>query len=333
MVTPDRSMVLLGVVLMSFGARHFISSLRQMTLRRRFMDIGTSRISSAALGDSVEINAEVISEEQTIESPLSGKKCVAFIWHIERKIGFGNRKSWYGEFRFHSTPFFYVTDESAEVAAVDLASCSFDDSLCDFQISFKRNSDDVPRKALHLLKLFKLLGGKAWLGPHEYRITEKVIKPGEKMYIFGSAAVVPASEASRVKEPRMKFDRRHRTLIQKVKRIFRAKQNDLDALRNYDLNFNGRLDQEESLQLYYDIKRDILAEYGMTSLNRFLKRAKFLLVGSRHKGIFLSTDKVFVSEKSKAQLLATLRERTFLSFFGGPAMFVIGAYIIWTAFF
>lgn len=323
----DRESNRLAFMLIGLGCFAFYHSLKNIKLRRRIKDTGTSKISSAALGESVEINGKVISDTESIESPLSGKKCIAFIWDISREVGSGKNKRWELQHRFFSTPYIYVTDSSGEIAAVDLSSCSFQENMYEYQAPFNDHSFNIGGGAVDILKQYKMLAEKSWLGASNYRISEKIVMNGEKFFIHGTAAVTPSSEIPQVMG-KNKFGRRHHKLIERVKLAFRSKKEDPNMIRRYDVNRNGRLDEEESVRLYNDIEKNILDHYGINSRNGFLKRAKFLFVRSKNEGMFFPLDTVCISRKSEKELLDSLGGSAFLSFFAGPLLVVAGLAIL-----
>lgn len=329
MSRSDNDKAKIGLLMVGVGGWLFYKSLQNMKLRRRISDTGTSRIASAALGDSVEINGQVISDSDSIESPLSRKKCVAFIWDIEREVGSGKNRRWELEHRFYSTPYFYVTDESREVAAVDLSSCSFQESMYEYQAPFDDHSMNIPGPAVDLLKQYKMLANRTFFS-NKYRISEKIVMKGEKFFIHGAAALVPKSEMPQNTGGKNKFGRRHHKLIERVKLAFRSKQQDPDMIRKYDINQNGRLDEAESVKLYSDIENNILQLYGVKSGTSYLKRAKFLFCGSKNEGIIFPIDSVCISRKSEAELLSSLGGMSFMGFFAGPLLVVFGLSILFS---
>lgn len=329
MSRSDDNSTELGFTLVALGAGLFYNSLVSMKLRRRIQDTGTSRIATAALGDSVEINGQVISDVEKIISPLSNKSCVAFIWDIEKEIGSGKKRSWQLEHRFYSTPFIYVTDESEEIAAVDLSSCSFQENMYGKHIHFNEDTLNFPEGARELLQSYKMLAEKSFLTSHKYRISEKIIKNGEKFFIHGAAALMPQSEIPQMRDGRNKFGKRHQGVIEKVKQTFRSKRQDPEMIRKFDLDQNGRLDEEETLKLYDSIEKNILDHYGIDSRAGLLKKAKFLFRGSKSEGSLFPLDTVCISTKSEAELVSALGGKSVLYFFAGPALVIAGLYFLW----
>lgn len=330
MSRSDDNSTELGISLIALGSGLFYNSLVAMKLRRRIQDTGTSRIATAALGESVEINGEVISDAESIISPLSNKSCVAFIWDIEKEVKTRKNRSWHLEHRFYSTPFIYVTDESKEVAAIDLSSCSFQENMYGKHIFFHEDTLNFPEGARALLQNYKMLAEKkSFFGSQKYRISEKIIKTGEKFFIHGAAALMPQSEIPQMKNGKNKFGKRHQLMIEKVKQTFRSKKQDPEMIRKFDLDQNGRLDEEETLTLYNTIEKNILDQYGIDSRAGLLKKAKFLFRGSKNEGSFFPLDTVCVSTKSEAELLSALGGKSVLYFFAGPGLVIAGLYFLW----
>ncbi len=322
----------LGLMFMGIGAMFFYQSLKKIKLQRRIKDIGTSRIASAALGESVEINATVLADPQhIIVSPLSGKRCLAFTWDLCKEVGSGKNRRWQLQYRFYSTPYVYVTDESKGIAALDLSSCEFQDDLKEKEVIFNDSSYSIPAEVMGLLKSHKMLDGKesSFLFSNRYRLQETVIEPREKFYILGTAALTPKTEMPLTRNLLLKFGKRNSSLITRVKEAFRIKRVDPETLKAYDKNNNSRLDEEESVALYRDIEEGILRKYNQPAMPAdYLKSCKFIFTRSKDGSLF-SSDNVLVSRKTQAELVSSLQFSALLSFFGGPALFILGIWILW----
>ncbi len=322
----------LGLMFMGVGALVFFQSLKKIKLQRKIKDISTSRIASAAMGESVEIHATVINDPQhTIVSPLSQKTCIAFTWELQKEVGSGKNRRWEFQFRFYSTPFVYVTDESRGVAALDLSSCEFQDDLKQKQVAFNDSSYSIPPAVLDILKQNKMLSGeeKSFFFSNNYRLVETLIGPNEKMYILGTAALTPKIEMPLTKNASLLFGKRNFNFINRLKSAFRLRRTDPATIKAYDANGNSRLDEEETLKLYKDMEENILREFNQSAPPvDYLKTCKFVFTRSKEGNIFDSHG-VIVSRKTQKQLVDSLQFSALLSFFGGPAMFVLGLWILW----
>ncbi|MES2526609.1 MAG: hypothetical protein V4598_05955 [Bdellovibrionota bacterium] len=314
--------------LMGIGLYVFWTSLKKIKLHRRIKDTSTSKIASAALGDSVEIHAEVIRDkDQVFQSPLSGKDCVAFIWNLERRTG-GKNPRWVLEKRYFSTPYVFVTDESKALAALDLSSCAFQEDLYGMTKVFNDNSYELPEAVLKILTQNKMVSGKkSFLFSEKYRLVEKSICPGDSFYILGTAGLTPASEKPHSSESSSVFGKRKSNVVTLINSAFNNRKSDPEMIQMYDRNGNMTLDPEEAEVMYSDVKKSVLKRYGASeNPENYLQSCKFLFVKSKGGGLF-GHDEVCVSSKTQSQLANSLAFSSLLGFFGGPAMFALGLWM------
>lgn len=325
----DDSRGRLSFYLMGGGLLFFYDSFRKMKLRRRIKDTATSKIASAALGNSVEIHAEVVSNPgHFITSPLTGKKCIAFLWKLEKETGSGKNRSWTLQYTFYSTAYIYLTDETKAYAGLDLSSCEFQEDMYGDTKHFNDSSYEIPNEVLDLLKSNGMITGeKSFLFSNKYRISEKIIAPGESFFILGSARSTPATEISFRSNAKTKFGKRKQNILGRLESAFERRKVDPEMIMRYDKNGNMKLDESEAEALYRDLERLILRKYEMSSLrDEYLKRCKFILSQAESGGI-LDSGAVCVSKKSQQQLVNSLGSRSFLGFFGGPLLFILGLWL------
>lgn len=315
--------------LMGIGLFVFYKSFKQIKLHRRIKDTSTSKIASAALGDSVEIHGKVISDPaHLVTSPLSGKKCVAFLWKLEKKIG-GKNQHWALQYRFFSTPYIYVTDESKAVAALDLSSCAFQEDLYGHTVNFNDSSFEIPADVLTLLKNNGMITGeKSFLFSDRYRLIEKIISPGDSYYILGRAGSTPSTEKPFTNDSITKMGKRNLNLKGRLKAAFETRKADPEMIQKYDKNGNMKMDELEAEALYRDLERSLLRKYEQASLkDTYLSICKFVFLKAENGGMF-GTDEVCVSTKTQSELASSLAFSSLLGFFGGPAIFILGLWML-----
>jgi hypothetical protein len=91
----DNDGIKFAFLAMGLGAAGFWNGFKMLKLRRKMGDIPTSKISSAAVGSFVEIQGKVVcAPGDFITAPLTGKKGVCFVWHIEERRGSGKNQKW-----------------------------------------------------------------------------------------------------------------------------------------------------------------------------------------------------------------------------------------------
>ncbi len=313
---------------MGFGLYLFYRSLKQHKLRRRIQDTGTSKIASAALGESVEIHGKVISDpDHLITSPLSGKPCVAFLWNLEKYTG-AKKKNWVLQYRFFSTPFIYLTDESEAYAALDLSSCEFQENLHKKTFNFNDNSLELPEEVLSLLKENGMISGKkSFLFSEKYRLVEMIIAPRDSFFILGTAGPIPSGEYPLSLDHSLKIGKKNRNLKSRLKAAFETRKADPEFIQKYDKNGNLKMDEQEAEALYTDLEKTLLKKYQLTSLpESFLQKCKFIFTKASN-GSFFSTDEVCVSSKTQRELTSTLALSTLFGLLAGPAVFILGVWL------
>ena len=317
-----------AIAMIGLGGWGFYQGLLKQKLRRRISDIPRSKIASAALGHSVEVQAKVICHaSDQIVSPLSEQRCATFIWSLEEERGSGKNRSWHHLYNFYSTPYIYIVDESNEIAAIDLAHCELQDDSWGMTEVFNSNSFNIPNKVKDLLTRHDMVPRESsWLTSSKYRLREKLFVPDENLYVLGAAIPMPKHEASIDPDNNARFGERGIDLTVKVAETFRVEQNDNYVISNYDENRNLVLDKSEKEALYRDIEKRILKEYGKEVKNEYLFISKFLFTEASENEVFFKLNKVYLSNKSESDLISNLSWKILLGLYGGPILVTLGVW-------
>lgn len=153
--------LMLGAIIMALSAW---IGFRTVRFKRMQENIVATPVAGVAYG-LAETNGELITldEETILEGPLSGRDCCWYHYKVEEKRGSGKDSKW-------------VTIKD-EKRSVDFR-CK--DGSGDIYI----DSDDAEFITRH--KEFRSTGGR--------RYTEKSIRPGDMLYIFGEAQITPESK-------------------------------------------------------------------------------------------------------------------------------------------
>jgi hypothetical protein len=285
------------------------------------------------MGESVEIHGKVISDSaHLITSPLTGKKCVAFLWKLEKYAG-GKKKYWALQYRFFSTPLIYITDESEASAALDLSSCEFQEDLYKTTVHFDDGNYQLPEEVLSMLTQNGMITGKkSFLFSEKYRLVEKIIAAGDSFYILGTAGPVPSGEYPLSLSTSIKIGKKKMNLKSRLKAAFDTRKADPEMIQKYDKNGNMKMDEVEAEALYKDLENTLLKKYELSSLpDTYLKKCKFIFMKASNGGMF-ETDEVCVSTKTQKELASSLALSSYLGFFGGPVLFILGLWMIYQNF-
>lgn len=316
-----------ALMMIGLGSYGFYKGLLKNKLKQRINDIPRSKIASAALGQSVEVQANVVCHiSDQIRAPLSNQKCATFVWSLEEERGSGKNRSWHHLFNFYSTPYLYVVDESNEMAAIDLAHCEFQEDSWDSSEVFTTNSMSLSEKVKDLLFKHVQIEESSFWNSRKYRLRERMFKPDDKLYILGAAVPMPKAEVSLDPCEKSKFGERGIDVKIKVEEIFNVESKDNYIISNYDENRNLVLDKSEREALYRDIEKRILKEYGKEVKNEYLFISKFLFTRATANEVFFKLDKVFLSTKSESDLVSKLNLWIYLGLFGGPILVTFGVW-------
>jgi hypothetical protein len=317
---------------MGFGVYFFWLGFKKLKVRRKMGDIPTSKISSAAVGSFVEIKGRVVCEETDfISTPLSNKKGVCFIWHIEKLVKSGKNSKWVTEKIFYSCPFLYVKDHGDHLAAIDLANCDFQEDIYDHHVQFNNSSFDLPHAVQGILREYRLLDlddKASFLTSRKYRIKEKVFKRHEPIYVLGSVVAPPETESARSSAQTIQFGTRNKEVIDEVQAILKVAKLDPQFRKMYDKDNNSALDDVELKRLHQDIQKKIFTDYNLPHQNSYLEKSKlFFTMVEDHENVF-SMKKVIVSLQSEQKLSKKLLLQASAGLAGGPLLFVLGLYVL-----
>ncbi len=331
--SSDDNSFKIALTAMMIGVYVFWDGFKQLKLRRKMGDIPTSQISSAAIGGFVEINGKVFCDEHDfIHAPISNKQGVCFVLKIEKLVSRGKRSSWEIMNIFYSSPFLYVTDSSEQLAAIDLGHCDFQQDIFDTSIKFSDRSFDLPAAALDLLQQYKIFDTKkkvSFFACQSYRISEKVFKHHELLYILGSVIVPPLVEITTAANGANKFGARKTSDTQEgAQAIYEKARLDPHLKKKYDKDGNSKLDANELKQLQSDIQKKILSDYKISNLDSYLERCKlFFTMVEDHEKLF-SMKNVFVSLEPEQKLSKKLLRKALLGLIIGPILFVFGLLLL-----
>lgn len=314
-------------MLIGLGSYGFYKGLLKQKIKQRISDIPRSKIASAAMGQSVEVQASVVCHvSDQIRAPMSNEKCASFVWSLEEERGSGKNRHWHHLFNFYSTPYLYVVDESNEMAAIDLAHCEFQEDSWDSSEVFSSSSMNLSDKVKELLFKHMMIEESSFWNSRKYRLQERIFKPESQLYILGSAIPMPKQERSVDPCDKSKFGERGIDVKIKVEETFKVESKDTYIISNYDENRNLVLDKSEKEALYRDIEKRILKKYGKDVQNEYLFISKFLFTKSNANEIFFKLDKVFLSTKSESELIGRLNLWIYLGLFGGPILVTFGVW-------
>lgn len=180
-------------VVFLFGAGLLWSGFSALGRKRLVEDTPTSKIRSLAMG-RVEINGKVVpAGKDTVRAPLSGRDCVWYKYMIEELRSQGKSTKWVVIKSGSEGRKFHLKDETGEVL-VDPKGAEIDVPKT-FEASSKWGKDP-PAEVLSFLKSQKI-SFEGLLGMNKtMRYAEYAVKPGDALYVMGTAGDNPAVEAS-----------------------------------------------------------------------------------------------------------------------------------------
>jgi len=316
------------LTLMAGGGILIYQGLKGSKLHRRMRDTPTSKIASAAIGKNVEVVGNVVCDlEDVIETPLSKRKGYAFVWILEELVRRNKKSEWVTRYQYYSTPYIYLRDSSNGMAAVDIAACEFATDIFDHTTKFCDRHFDLPEGVRHILDVANMLDTTkkaGFLTKSEYRIREKVFKPNERFYVFGTAHLPPKEERSHIKLRHLRFGGKKYKLTDRFKTLFHKFKSDSKLVDQYDLNKNGFLDPEENEALNRAIEEKILKAYSQNKGASYLSEARMLFSQDTNGESGIDLNMVFISNKSEKKTLSRLSMEKYFFLIGGPIMIVLG---------
>jgi hypothetical protein len=157
--------------------------------KRMIENTPTSKVRSIAMGN-VEVYGEVVPEEKTLKSPITGKDCVYYDYKIKEQRSNGKSTYWVTLKSGNDAVKFYLKDSTGSVL-VDTKGAKVD--IPD-DYSFNSGFGKIPDTAIRFfdknnIKYKALFGFNKRL-----RIVEKYIAPKDKLYIMGTAGDNPYVE-------------------------------------------------------------------------------------------------------------------------------------------
>jgi hypothetical protein len=161
--------------------------LNDLMILRFIRDTPTSSIGSMASGDT-EIKGAARKLETEFDSPFSDRRCVAFEYKIEEYRSAGRSRKWETvDFGGTNEPFALEDDTGA--AAVDPSKASL---RIDWDVAAKTDGDTEPPEAVRDFIMnseelsFEYNKSMGTGNPRRYK--EKVVSPGQELYVFGEGS-------------------------------------------------------------------------------------------------------------------------------------------------
>lgn len=252
-----------------------------------------SLINEVSLGKKVEIHGKVYgNKDLLITSPLTNELCVNYVWAIDEihKSKFSKRKPViFQEFIFSHSAFFFITDESQEIAAVDLNSTNFQvkNSHCFYRF-LSHNLSKMPEKVKDLLLAKDIIKEtkKSFFENIEYEIREIIFRPEAEVYVLGTAQNLPQNRAEIKCHPQQD-----------------GENNEIDSTKPVRSNFEKELKEGATID--------------------YLSRSKFIISKSDHEDSLLVEGEVFVSFQSEEKMIKNFKFWINLGFYGGPVMMIL----------
>lgn len=313
------------------GGAYFYYGLKAFKLRRTMADTPTSKIASAAIGKNVEIVGKVkCTLEDQIISPLTQKKGYAFVWHLEQFVRQRKNSRWVTIHHYYSSPYIYLHDGGEALAALDLASCEFNNNIYRHTTEFSDKDFNLPTGVKLLLNNSGVLDTekkKGFFTSSNFRISERVFGSQEMFYVLGTAHIPPKKEHSSVLEGNT-FGKRAPNLRQKIAGKYRELLKNPKIILRFDKNKNATLDKDEMDLIYLALEKKIMAEYSNKTENHYLEASKiFFSMDPDARGIF-DSKKVFVSCTPEGNTTSQISLKAYAGVFGGPILIVIGLLIL-----
>jgi hypothetical protein len=329
----DDGAIKIAFALCAFGFVVFKSSLKNFKLRRRMADIPKSQIASAAIGRNVEIHAKVLClPEEQILSPLTSKRAAAYVWDFQELVKRGKSSSWETQKMFYSSPFLYVTDASQAIAAVDLASCEFQEDIFSSGTVFNNRSLDISDDVKEILREKDMLDTSqtaSFFTQRKFRIREGLLNAGSELYILGTGHSPPQTEKTLVTTDTLVFGTRQISLRDRISKAFKQQLQNSKTIAQFDKNKDGVLDKAEKDAVYMALEKKALSISAAQKTNNYLSQTKILFSLDKGADEFMKLDKVYVSTSREDKASSTLAGKAYLGLIGGPLMIVAGVLVLY----
>lgn len=169
------------------GIYFFVKGLRQHRFLRLIENIPTSPVRSVAAG-LVEVKGQAIPCGEVLRAPFSGEACVYYQFEVKERRGYGRRKHWVTVAKEQSHDRFLLHDETGEILVSPIGADT------DLNERVYSDSRGMP------LAVEARLEGIGLVGSHMMRnrtkIREASIRPGQEIYIMGTAALLSHNKFS-----------------------------------------------------------------------------------------------------------------------------------------
>ncbi len=325
-----------GIACVFFGGKLFFQSFKKFKRLQIIQNTPKSKINSAALGNKVEIHGKIHGEKdhQTL-SPLTRSICVNYVWAIDEihrsKSKNGHTVNYIRIFTYFSNPFFYITDESKEIAAVDFSSCEFHGEEWHFSQNFHSHDlGKLPAKVKEILLTKGIIEEtkKTFLPSDEYRISEMILPPEKKIYVIGTAKDVPKIEKPIIDDHQKGYGNYEIDSTHLDRSILEGEEKDHCDISKFDDNRNLVLDEFKNKNLQKNKELRVQTELKESLKIDCLTKARFLLCKSKFEDLIFNLGKVFVSFESEEKIKKSFSFWIKLGFFGGPILITIGILIL-----
>jgi hypothetical protein len=198
-------------------------------------------------------------------------------------------------------------------------------------VNFNNRSFDLPakvKKILHEYKMFNIEKTAGIFTSSNFRISEKVFKPNDPLYVLGGTINPPDSESTRLSSGENIFGTRNKPVAEEVQAILEKAKSNPEIVKMYDKDGNSKLDSAELTQLHKDIQNKIYTDYNLSHQSSYLQKCKLFFTMIEDHDLVFSMKKVFVSHKSEKELSQKLLLKASLGLIGGPLLFIGGLFFL-----
>lgn len=276
------------IMLFGGGAALVHKGFKALKRAHSFSDIPTSNISTAPMGDRIEIKAKVLGENH-IKAPVSGKRCQAFVVRVYEHQG--GKRGYRLEKTIYSERFLEVTDDGQVHAVIDLPNCEFDD----WGKKYKFHDHQANKISFGLRRLMKdflnVKFSNNWFSlARRFYAQEIVFSQNRNVYAIGSACSV--------------YD-----------------LNEKQEFKN--TSFCDHRQLKENIQGEFKMASgDVLGHQYST-----VEVPRFALTASTNKKDFINTSMVFFSFKREKRLVRKSYQKGYLKIVLG-AMMMIASFVL-----
>ncbi|MFC1722605.1 GIDE domain-containing protein [Nanoarchaeota archaeon] len=171
------------------GIIMFVKGFIYMRQKKLIEELPTSKIRSIAMG-LVEIKGKVMRQKDLLVSPLMKKKCLWYKFLVEEYVSAGKHSYWKKLDHGNEFKYFFLKDDTAKVQ-IDPEKAKIE-IPADLKCQTHRK-DKPPVQVLEYIKINKIKT-TGWLSARRIRFNEWVIKPGDELYVLGTAGDNPFVE-------------------------------------------------------------------------------------------------------------------------------------------